>query len=267
MGSLSTRTLHRAPELPSLGSGIATAPFTHDDVSIPGIVIVLVEVAHQPVRLVIVVHIHHDTIRQRGRQTALFLRGRNQRELGIHGVNGLVDLHEPLRVSRTASGQVVLVPNLDKLEVEGFDPAVLGPLATPGRAVGRSQQVLQLVHDVVDVRLQLVARDDAVVGLAGPHGQHRRHVHVFAPPHELVQAESVGVGVEPVALSAGSLDHGANGVVPDPALGDAQSFDVIPAGETQERRPGGFQERGHIVAKPVRPIQLGCLPVYVSLND
>lgn len=47
---------------------------------------------------------------------------------------------------------------------------------------------LELVENVIEIRLHLVCRDNPSVRLAVPDSQDRDHVHVLAPPEILVQS-------------------------------------------------------------------------------
>lgn len=111
----SATPLHKPPELSSLCGRVATPPFPNNDGPVPGEVIELVKQPDERVWCLVVVKIDHDT-RWYGRwQTIQYACGADDCEIGVGGVDGVVDLGETIGIGDASAGEVVFVTNFDVL--------------------------------------------------------------------------------------------------------------------------------------------------------
>lgn len=138
--------LHKRPVHAVRIALVAAPVLAHENLLIARLVVPQVEHVHEVVWAAVVVVVVPDA-RDGGVGEAVRVDVvGDQRDIGVCGVDGVVDEHQPAGVSIAASGVVVFIADFDVLDVPGFCAAVGGAGAAPGR--GRRTKEVLLVRRV-----------------------------------------------------------------------------------------------------------------------
>ncbi len=136
--------------------------------------------------------------------------------------------------------------------------AVLDALGSPVR-VRPARHVLDFVERILHVGPERRAGVYMLLphAVARIHGEYRLDVQVLAPLQVFKQAQAVGALVAPGAGVRRTVDERADGLLPLVALREVVAFQIVAAGQAEERRVHRGQLLHQVDAVAVRAVVVG----------
>ena len=188
---------------------------------------------------------------------ALHGRGGDDLQIGIVLLDGVIELREAAVVGAGVV-ELIFVADFDVVQRERRGVAVFGAFRAPF-GIGAAGDIFNFVERVLHVRLERGAGIDVLLRqrVAGVDGEHRLHLQVFAPLQKFKQAHAVRRAIAPGAHVRGTVDPGADGLLPVEAVGDVVAFKIIAAGQAQEFGLHGGQQIHKVDAIAVGPVVIG----------